>query len=79
MGGVDFFRYGNIDLRDLFFNPEKKSYGHFQRIVGDDYSKAAQIILNDKIDILVDLAGHSWGNWLGGSRGAVRRLVANWF
>ncbi len=49
---------------DVYTNLFKNNIEHFVSVAGMNYAEIAEKIHNDKIDVLIDLAGHSAGNAL---------------
>jgi len=58
----EIFCYSNVSRPDSITNRLKGLVSHWQDIVGMSDKQAAGLIRNDKIDILVDLAGHTGMN-----------------
>jgi len=59
------FVYADIRVKDGFTDRLKAMSPHWQEITGRADNQVAELIRQDKIDILVDLAGHSQWNRLG--------------
>jgi predicted O-linked N-acetylglucosamine transferase (SPINDLY family) len=55
----EFYGYGNTDIPDQITARMQKLFDHYQHIYGLNDDLVAGMIHHDKIDILVDLAGHS--------------------
>lgn len=62
---VEVFIYGYTGRIDFLKDKMKKSSDCYRGIDNVDDKKVAQMIIEDKIDILVDICGHSGGNRLG--------------
>ncbi|MBL7185319.1 MAG: tetratricopeptide repeat protein [Phycisphaerae bacterium] len=62
---VDVYGYGDIACPDQVTEQLKRKFGHYRNICGLHDKKIVRLIEQDKIDILVDLAGHTSGNRLG--------------
>jgi protein O-GlcNAc transferase len=58
------FGYGNVGNRDSFTEHMKSRFDHYRNIIGVEGKKVVEIIIDDGIDILIDLAGHTGGNRL---------------
>ncbi|MCK5565376.1 MAG: hypothetical protein KAJ07_09035 [Planctomycetes bacterium] len=58
------FGYGNVRNPDMFTKRLKNKFDRYRNIFAQSTDKVAQTIEQDKIDILVDLAGHTDGNSL---------------
>ena len=61
---VETFCYSEVAEPDAATSRLQKSAHHWRRIRGLNAKQAEQMILDDRIDILVDLAGHTAGNRL---------------
>ncbi|MFA5238951.1 MAG: tetratricopeptide repeat protein [Phycisphaerae bacterium] len=61
---VEVYGYGNVERPDNVTERLKEKFDHYRNIRGTEDEKAAKLIEADKIDILVDLAGHTGGNRL---------------
>ena len=61
----DVFCYSNSDEADARTSEMQQQVHGWRNIDGVDDARAAQLILADGIDILVDLSGHTRGNRLG--------------
>ena len=61
---VEVFCYSNVAYPDATTDRFEKLSTHWRRIIGLSDSQAAELIRADKIDILVDLAGHTASNSL---------------
>ncbi|MHC4396958.1 MAG: O-linked N-acetylglucosamine transferase, SPINDLY family protein [Planctomycetota bacterium] len=61
---VEIYGYGNVTSLDQVTERLKRKFDHYRNILGADTEKVTRIIEQDKIDILVDLAGHTTGNRL---------------
>jgi len=59
------YGYGDVPCPDQVTEHLKGKFDHYRNICGLDDDKVARMIEQDKIDILVDLAGHTSGNRLG--------------
>ncbi|HEY1410725.1 MAG TPA: tetratricopeptide repeat protein, partial [Rhodopila sp.] len=57
--------YSSTDVEDAMTARLKQEVDHWRPIVGLDDAQAAEAIRSDRIDILVDLAGHTNGNRMG--------------
>ena len=62
---VDVYGYGDIACPDQITEELKVKFGHYRNICGLNDRRVADMIEQDRIDILVDLAGHTSGNRLG--------------
>lgn len=62
--GIEIFGYSNVDYPDAVTERLKSKLDHFRNIWGVDDQKVVDMIQKDKIDILVDLAGHTGNNRL---------------
>ena len=58
------FAYSNGTARDAVTERLKARFGHWREIVGIDDEAVAGLIESDRIDILVDLSGHTAGHRL---------------
>lgn len=58
----ELYAYNNAKGSDQFTEKFRTQFDHFKDIHGVDQTDVADLIKDDKIDILVDLAGHSKGN-----------------
>ncbi len=61
---VEVFGYGNVEFADEVTERLKGKFQHYRDIYGVDDSRVAELIEADRIDILVDLAGHTGDNRL---------------
>ena len=61
---IETFGYSNRDCPDEVTERLKSKFDHFQNIWGAGDLNVVDMILKDKIDILVDLAGHTGNNRL---------------
>lgn len=61
---VDVFCYADLPKTDLFTERIRRSVPHWREITGRSDADVAKIIRDDRIDILVDLAGHTANNRL---------------
>lgn len=61
----EIYLYSNRPVADATTERLKRLSGHWREIHGLDDAAAASLIRQDRIDILVDLAGHTAGNRLG--------------
>ena len=61
---VEVFAYGRVALDDALTRQIKKAADHYRGIYSLSEEERVEQILEDKIDILVDLAGHTGGNCL---------------
>jgi len=61
---VEVYGYGNVERPDDVTERLKGKFDNYRNIRGLEDEKAAKLIGADKIDILVDLAGHTGGNRL---------------
>jgi predicted O-linked N-acetylglucosamine transferase (SPINDLY family) len=59
---VELFGYGNVEFPDPVTDRLKDKFDHYRDIYSAAPDKAAQLIEQDRIDILVDLAGHCGDN-----------------
>ncbi|HEC04157.1 MAG TPA: hypothetical protein ENI81_11545, partial [Phycisphaerales bacterium] len=62
---VEVYGYGDVSCPDQVTEELKVKFGHYRNICGLRDQEVAKMIEQDKIDILVDLAGHTSGNRLG--------------
>ncbi len=62
---ADVYGYGNVPCPDGITEYLKNKFDHYRNICGLKDEKVVGMIEEDKIDILVDLAGHTSGNCLG--------------
>lgn len=58
------FGYGNVLHCDKLTEGFEKSFDHYRNVLGLDSKKTTEMILDDKIDILIDLSGHTGNNRL---------------
>jgi len=61
---VEVYGYGNVNFPDQMTQRLERKFDHYRNICGMDDKTAARTIKQDRLDILVDLAGHSDGNRL---------------
>ena len=61
---VEVYGFGSVAASDKITERLKSKFDHYRNIYGLDDEKVARMIEQDKIDILVDLAGHTAGNRL---------------
>lgn len=61
---VEVFAYGNVPLDDAITRQIRNASDHYLGIYGYSKQKIVDTIINDKIDILIDLAGHTGENCL---------------
>jgi predicted O-linked N-acetylglucosamine transferase (SPINDLY family) len=61
---VEIFCYANVKVADAGTDRLRSLAGHWRDIYGLEAERAAELIRQDAIDILVDLAGHTGGNSL---------------
>lgn len=61
---VEVYGYGNVDMPDSLTTHLRQKFDHYQNIFGTGDKSVADMIVHDRIDILVDLAGHTGGNRL---------------
>ena len=59
------YGYGNVPCPDQVTEHLKGKFDHYRNICGLDDDTVSRMVERDKIDILVDLAGHTSGNRLG--------------
>jgi predicted O-linked N-acetylglucosamine transferase (SPINDLY family) len=64
-GRFEVFLYSNTDLADEVTARLRTASDHWRDIRNESDDRAAEIIAADRIDILIDLAGHTTGNRLG--------------
>ncbi|MHC4354097.1 MAG: O-linked N-acetylglucosamine transferase, SPINDLY family protein, partial [Planctomycetota bacterium] len=62
---VQVYGYGDISCPDQVTEHLKSKFDRYRNICGLDDDRVARMIEQDRIDILVDLAGHTSGNRLG--------------
>lgn len=62
---VQVYGYGNIPCPDQVTEHLEAKFDHYRSICGLDDDTVVRLIEQDRIDILVDLAGHTSGNRLG--------------
>jgi len=62
---ADVYGYGNVPCPDEVTEYLKNKFDHYGNICGLKDEKVVRMIEDDKIDILIDLAGHTSGNGLG--------------
>ncbi len=62
---IEFFCYSDVINQDSVTNNFKNIANHWRDIHGSSDEKVAELVYNDNIDILVDLAGHTAKNRLG--------------
>lgn len=55
---IELYGYGNVAMPDEVTERLKGKFDHYKNIRGVDQPDVAELIERDKIDILVDLAGH---------------------
>ncbi len=61
---VEVYGYGNVTFPDRMTERLKRKFDHYRNVRGLRDETVARIIEQDRIDILVELAGHSDGNRL---------------
>ena len=61
---VEVYGYGDIEIPDIFTEQIKNKFDQYRNICGIDDKSTADMIEQDQIDILVDLAGHTGGSRL---------------
>jgi FkbM family methyltransferase len=61
---VEVYGYGNVKCPDPLTKRLETKFNHYRNICGADDETVVDIIRTDKIDILVDLAGHTGNNRL---------------
>jgi predicted O-linked N-acetylglucosamine transferase (SPINDLY family) len=61
---VELFGYGDVRIPNDVTQRLRKKFDHYRNIRGLDDKKVIDMILRDKIDILVELAGHTTDNRL---------------
>ncbi len=61
----EIFGYGNVEFPDAVTERLKNKFNHYRNIFGIDDDQATNLIRQDRIDILVDLAGHTRNRRLG--------------
>ncbi|MHC4727830.1 MAG: O-linked N-acetylglucosamine transferase, SPINDLY family protein [Planctomycetota bacterium] len=61
---VEVFGYGNVRIPGAVTERLKQNFDHYRNIRGLDDQKVVDMIQQDKIDILVELAGHTTDNRL---------------
>jgi predicted O-linked N-acetylglucosamine transferase (SPINDLY family) len=61
---VDLYGYGNVACPDPFTEQLKGKFEHYRNVCGLKDEEVVRMIEQDRIDILVDLAGHTSGNRL---------------
>jgi len=61
---VEVYGYGNVAFPDRMTERLKRKFDHYRNVRGMRDETVARIIEQDRIDILVELAGHSDGNRL---------------
>ncbi|MEN6386362.1 MAG: hypothetical protein ABFD79_14345 [Phycisphaerales bacterium] len=59
---VEVYGYGNVQFYDSVTERLKPKFDHYRNIRPLDDKQTIELIENDEIDILVDLAGHSGGS-----------------
>jgi len=64
-GRFEVFCYANVDHPDALTQRLKALADHWRSIAGMSDARAGDLILQERIDVLVDLAGHTAGNRLG--------------
>lgn len=62
---MEIFAYANVENADERTQRFRKTADHWRDISGLDDNAAAALVRKDKIDILVELSGHTRGNRLG--------------
>jgi len=62
---VEVFGYGSVEVEDKVTGRLKSKFDHYRDIRRMADKVAANLIADDKVDILVDLSGHTAGNRLG--------------
>jgi predicted O-linked N-acetylglucosamine transferase (SPINDLY family) len=62
---VEIYGYANVERPDNFTERLKRKFDHYEDICGLDDEDVVRLIERDRIDILVDLAGHTGNNRLG--------------
>jgi predicted O-linked N-acetylglucosamine transferase (SPINDLY family) len=62
---VDVFCYANVRKEDARTQRLRAAADHWRSVVGLSDTEAADLIVQDRIDVLIDLAGHTGGNRLG--------------
>jgi protein O-GlcNAc transferase len=61
----ELFGYSNLRVEDSWTGRFKSAFDFWRPIIGQSDQAVAELIREDKIDILIDLSGHSFGNRLG--------------
>lgn len=61
---VELYGYGDIEIPDKVTEQFRKRFDHYRNIRNIDDKSVADLIEQDQIDILVDLAGHTGGSRL---------------
>lgn len=64
-GTFEVYGYGDVSCPDQITEELKLKFDHYRNICGLTDRRVAGLIEQDRIDILVDLAGHTSGNRLG--------------
>jgi len=64
-GQIEVFCYANVLYPDALTQRIKASADHWRSLVGLSDDRAADLIRQDQIDLLIDLSGHTSGNRLG--------------
>jgi len=64
-GRVELYGYGNVAAPDRVTECLIEKFDHYRPIFGKGDNEVCRLIEADRIDILVDLAGHTGGNRLG--------------
>lgn len=57
--GLELFAYPTSRSQDVWTERIRACFGHWQSLVGLHVEEAERIVLEDRIDILVDLSGHT--------------------
>jgi len=63
-GEVEVFGYGNVAMPDELTEYFKKTFDHYRNTKGVRGEDVVKMVINDKIDILVEIGGHVSGNSL---------------
>jgi len=61
---VETFGYANVEFEDEFTQRLKEKFDHYRDIYSTDDRTLTELVERDRIDILVDLAGHTGDNRL---------------
>ena len=77
--GFDVICYASVERPDEITNQLRRSVGTWRNVLGLADEKLAELILDDAVDILVDLSGHTAGNRMAVFARKPAPLQLTWF